>query len=230
MRPLEKALARALPPAHRQWQAWVRQEPALCRVTYEQLRADLVPGLSSRPHADVLLAALWRLAHRDREAGRVLLACLLPGVRAIATRYQHRLGYEEAFTVAVAGLWERIAHFDPPASHVAYRVLWLAGRRVHRAARDRREDVARSRPLTRDETVVEVSQEVSIGVTLGEAVSAGIVTRRDAWLVWATHCAGLTVAEAAMLLGLGYEQAKKRRQRADAALKAWLGASGNASA
>jgi DNA-directed RNA polymerase specialized sigma24 family protein len=229
MTSLERALSQALPPTRRQWLAWVRREPVLVGMSYEQLRTELTPGHSSSARADVLLAALWRLTRHDREAGRLLLACLLPGVRAIAGRYRCSLGHEEAFAVAVAALWERIARFDPPTSHVAYRLLWLAGRRVHRAAESQRDTVARYQPLTSDETLVDVMPEVSAKVTLGEAVSAGVVTRRDAWLVWATYGAGLTVAEAAALLGLHYEQAKKRRQRADAALGAWLGGDGTAS-
>lgn len=222
MRPPERALARALPPTRRQWTAWARQERVLRGITYEQLRAELTPGRSSRPRADALLAALWRLARHDREAGRILLACLLPGVRRIVARYGRSLGQDEAFMTAGVALWERIARFDPPADYVAYRMLWLAGRRVHHAAVSGRAEADRCRPVTGDETAVEVTSGVSVRVTLGEAVSAGVVTRRDAWLVWATHCAGLTVVEAAGLLGIGYERAKKRRQRADAALKAWL--------
>lgn len=209
------------PPTLRQWQAWARREPALRHLSYERLRAELAPGPCRRERADVLLAALWRLTRHDRDAGAVLVACLVPGLGAIATRYQRSLGYDEAFMLGVAAVWDRIARFGPPDSHVAYRLLWLAGRRVHRAAVTEREQAGRHQPLADHDTVV-TEPDVPVRVTLGDAVGVRVVSRRDAWLIWATHCAGLTVAEAAGLLGMGYEQAKKRRQRADDALKSWL--------
>jgi hypothetical protein len=59
-------------------------------------------------------------------------------------------------------------------------------------------------------------------VLLRQAIARGAVTPRGAWLVWATRCAGLSLAEAGRLLDLGYEAAKKCRQRTEAALAAWL--------
>jgi DNA-directed RNA polymerase specialized sigma24 family protein len=199
-------------------------------LTYEQFRAELTPGCGSRERADEQLAALWRLARCDDEAGQALLAVLVPGFRAIAGRYQRSLGWDEAFAIAVGGAWERIARFDPPRSHVTYRLLWLAGRRVHRAAVDQEADGVGRPVVTGNETRSETGPEVSVSVTLLEAVRSEVVTRHDAWLVWATHCAGLALADAAELLGLGYEQAKKRRQRARAALETWLMLDGRASA
>lgn len=221
MRP-EVVLVGVRPPTLRQWRRWAGCEPALRGLSYERLRAELVPGRCDRARTDVLLAALWRLSHQDRDAGAVLVACLVPGLRAIAVRYQRRLGRDEAFTLAVSAVWDRVARFGPPAGHVAYRLLWLAGRRVHRAAVGERDHARRRQAITVDHHPRAGPPEVPVSVTLAEAVNAGIIGRRDAWLVWATHCAGLAVAEAAGLLGLGYEAAKKRRQRADAALKCWL--------
>ena len=43
------------------------------------------------------------------------------------------------------------------------------------------------------------------------------LTQVDAALIRATRVAGLTLTDAARLLGLSYEAAKKRRQRAEAA-------------
>jgi hypothetical protein len=211
------------PPTLRQWRAWAGREPVLRCLSYERLRAELVPGRCDRARVDVLLAALWRLTRHDRDAGGVLVACLVPGLRAIAVRYQHRLGREEAFMLAVAAVWDRVARFGPPASHVAYRLLWLAGRRVHHAAVSEREHAGRHQPLMPDHHAAVIDPPgVPVGVTLADAVDAGVIGRRDAWLVWVTHGAGLTVAEAAGLLGIGCEAAKKRRQRADTALKTWL--------
>lgn len=229
---LDTSLARTPRPTRRQWQAWARREPVLRPLTYDQLRA-LLDVARRTPHAraDALLAALWRLAHHDRDAGRVLLACLLPALRAVAARYRRTLGDEEAFTVAVTAAWDRVARFDPPTSHVAYRLQWLAGRRVHQAATRQREHAARQQHLTDELLAFAATPEgLPVRVLLGEAVDAGIVSRQGAWLVWATDCAGLSIGEAAGLLGIGYEATKKQRQRAAAALRGWLDTDRKASA
>jgi len=227
---LHATLARTLPPTRRQWRGWQDRERALRGVTYERLRVELADRRTPRARADGLLAALWRLARHDRDAGRVLLASLLPGARSIAAGYRRSLGYDEALTVAVAALWDRIARFDPPARNVAFRLVWLAGRRVNDTATARRAHAARHRLLTSPDTTPSGPAGLPVRVLLGQAVNAGVVTREGAWLTWATRCAGITLAEAAELLGIGYEAAKKRRQRTEAALAGWLGVDRKASA
>jgi hypothetical protein len=233
---LDVTLARHWRPTRRQWQGWARREPVLRTLTYDQLRtlldvATATPGL----RADGVLAALWRLARHDREAGRLLLVCLAPGLRSVAGRYRDTLGQQEAFTVAVAAVWDRVARHRPFERDVAYRLQWLAGRRVHRAAvRERVHASHREHPCAVWDPVrahqssdVEaaatgIPEGLPVRVLLAEAVGAGIVSQRDAWVVWATEVAGLGLGEAAERAGMGYEAAKKARQRATARLRAWL--------
>lgn len=233
---LDVALARQWRPTRRQWQGWARREPVLRALTYDELRAVLaVAPVTPAAGADRVLGALWRLARHDPDAGRLLLVCLVPALRAVAGRYRDALGQEEAFTVAVAAVWDRVARYRPFERDVAYRLQWLAGRRVHRAAvRERvhasyREhpcavrDPVRAHQSSDPETAATGTPEgLPVRVLLAQAVGAGIVSQRDAWVVWATEVAGLGLEEAACLAGMGYEAAKKARQRAKARLRSWL--------
>jgi DNA-directed RNA polymerase specialized sigma24 family protein len=195
----------------------------LAGLTYEQLRAKTQGGQGAPVgRADVLLGALWRLSRQDGDAGRVLLACLAPAARAVASAYWHSLGNEEAFAIAIAAMWDRIARFDPYEHYVAYRLKWLARRHVNKAATERREHRSHTRPLTDDVTAPIEPTGLPVLMLLSEAADVGAVTRRGAWLTWATHCEGLSLAQAAELAGIGYEAAKKSRQRAGKSLRGWL--------
>jgi hypothetical protein len=218
---LDTTLAGAPRPTRRQWRAWTRREPVLECLTYEQLRSELdIATGTSRARSDALLGALWRLARCDPDAGGVLLACLLPALGSVAGRYRRTLGYEEAMSVAAAAVWDRVARFDPPTDSVAYRLRWLAGRAVHRAALRQRGEAGRRQPLAED--TPGTAAGLPVRVLLGEATDAGVVPGRGAWLVWVTYCEGLSLSEAAELLGVSYDAAKQRRQRAARRLRAWL--------
>lgn len=221
---LDTILAGAPRPTRGQWRAWTRREPVLAGLGYEQLRGELaVDAGTPRARNDVLLGALWRLARSDAGAGGVLLACLAPALGAVAGRYRRTLGVDEALAVAAAAVWDRVARFDPPTENVAYRLRWLAGRAVHRAAIRQRDHAGRHQPLTED--TPGPAAGLPVRVLLGEAAGAGVVSRRAAWLLWVTNCEGLSLAEAAGLLGVSYDAAKQCRRRAALRLRAWLDAS-----
>ena len=63
--------------------------------------------------------------------------------------------------------------------------------------------------------------ELSAATLLGAAVDAGVVAEHDARLIHDTRITGRPLREVARHVGLGYEAAKKRRQRAEAAWVAW---------
>lgn len=62
---------------------------------------------------------------------------------------------------------------------------------------------------------------VAAGLILDHAAQAGVIAPIDAALIAATRLAGLTIREAADLIGIDPEAAKKRRQRVEPALAAW---------
>lgn len=209
------------PPTRRQWAAWRLTEPALRRTHPGHLRIGLTSSRAPDVDPDRTLAALWRIARHDAGAGALLVACLAPGTERIGREYGRSLGRDEAEAIAVVTIWDRVARFDPYPHHVAHRLLWLARRHVHRVAVLRR---TQSHELAADASLhVRVDAAgVPPLVLLRQAVTAGAGTARGAWLVWATRCAGLSLGDAGQLLGLGYEAAKKCRQRTEAALAAWL--------
>lgn len=233
---LDHTLARPWRPTRRQWQEWARREPVLRPLSFDQFRALLaVAPATPAAGADRLLGALWRLASHDPEAGRLLLVCLLPALRSVAGRYRDTLGSQEAFTVAVAAVWDRVARHRPFERDVAYRLQWLAYRRVHRAAvRERAHASRRADPVVRDpvhgrppgdtEAVqgTGTPEGLPVQVLLAQAAQARIVSQRDAWVLWATEVAGIGLGQAAELAGMSYQAAKKARQRAKARLREWL--------
>jgi DNA-directed RNA polymerase specialized sigma24 family protein len=58
---------------------------------------------------------------------------------------------------------------------------------------------------------------------LAAAVAAGVLTPREVVLIARTRIEGRTVREVAQILGRPYVAAKKERQRAEAALRLFLG-------
>jgi hypothetical protein len=60
-----------------------------------------------------------------------------------------------------------------------------------------------------------------VRVAVTTAVDAAVLTHQDAHLILDTRVAGGSLQQAAQRHGLGYEAAKKRRQRAEASWVAW---------
>lgn len=56
---------------------------------------------------------------------------------------------------------------------------------------------------------------------MGAALDAGVLAEHEARLISDTRVDGRTLAEVAYELGLAYEAARKRRQRAEAGWAAW---------
>jgi hypothetical protein len=65
------------------------------------------------------------------------------------------------------------------------------------------------------------TDELSGALILATAARAGAICWSDAWLLHATVITGRSVDHAASRLGVGYEMAKKRRQRAGHRWAAW---------
>lgn len=212
---LERAIGEQLP-TRRRWHTWTNLEPVLAGRDLEQVRTELRHGPQCRQ--DELLAALVRIAQRDVDAVTVVVRCLLPGLRGLISRHAPGLDRSEAFAVAVGGLAEAIVRFDGELTFVASQLLRLPRYRLQRAVRIEgtwrvqvREVHECGRPMV----------EVRAAVCLGLAVHAGLLNAADAWLIHATRVVGHSLAWAAGRLGIGYEAAKKRRQRAEARFAGW---------
>jgi hypothetical protein len=216
---LETALER-MAPTRAQWDAWTRREPSLAGLTYGDVRRMLRTGCQDRK--DELLGALVRATHADPGAFGVVAACLLPGLRRRVARYAPALDRQDALAVMVDGLYEAVAGHDAAegSRFVAGGLLALPTRRLRRAVADQQ---AWSLHACHDTEPISATAdlELSAAAMLASAVDAGVVTDRDAQLILETRIAGCSLREAARRLGLGYEVAKKRRQRAEARWAAW---------
>jgi hypothetical protein len=216
---LETALGRTTP-TRAQWEAWARREPSLAGLTYGDFRRVLRTGCQDRK--DELLGALVRATRADPEAFGVVAACLLPGLRRRVARYAPWLDREEALAVMVDALYEAVAGYyaAEDSRFVAGGLLALPTRRLRRAATDQRSWSLHAHHDT-DTASPSPGVELSAAAMLASAVDAGVVTDRDARLILDTRIAGRSLREAAQRLGLRYETAKKRRQRAEARWASW---------
>ena len=178
---------------------------------------------------DRLLRALVRLSQRScgGEPRMAVIVCLLPGIRSAVRRYQDILGRSDAWGEMLVALWDQIGTFNLARrpSRVAANLLWDATNRLVRAVRRERawldhievggagEELAAADPFL-------CHTEGLAGVLLDDS-AGGVLAPTDALLISATRLAGIRLADAAVLLGISYEAAKKRRQRAEALWVEW---------
>jgi hypothetical protein len=216
---LEAALEQVTP-TRAQWNAWARREPSLAGLTYGDLRRALRTARQDRK--DQLLGALVRATHADLGAFAVLAACLLPGIRYRIARLAPLLERQDALAIMVEALYEAVAayHTTEQSRFVAGALLELPTRRLRHAAATQRSWSAHACHAA-DANPPASGVELSATAMLASAVDAGVVSDRDAQLILATRVAGRSLREEARHLGLGYDAAKKRRQRAEARWAAW---------
>jgi hypothetical protein len=206
------------------WQQWQEAEPDLAGANFRAIRLELLECGVSPERKDALLAALIRRSRGPggSEARVAVITCLLPGVRKLAGQFARCIGWHDAVAEVIAALWIAVDRFDPETGRdrVASRLLATArGPLVRRANRERawRE---RTTAQVRLDTF-EASPSAEGRATISTAVDAGVLSDLDAALIEATRLGGLTLLDAATLLGVNYEAAKKRRRRAETSWLAW---------
>jgi len=221
-------LERAPMANRRRFAIWSRREPALGGLDPAGVVAVLHDRGRPVDHArrDGLLAALVRLAKVDSEAGVLLVVCLLPGVKARLRSHGRGLEPAEAASMMVDALWERIARYplDRRPAKIAANLLddTLAD---FIAARDRQR--AWTNHTTPAEFVDDDGADEAAGlggsveVVWHDAERAGVVSAADAGLIDVTRLVGVPMPTVARHLGVSTAAAHKRRQRAEARLRAW---------
>jgi hypothetical protein len=216
---LETALERAAP-SRLQWHAWTRGDPALAGLTYQDVRRELCTGDQDRK--DRLLGALVRVTRTDPDAFAVVAACLLPALRRRVRLLGPSLDRDDALAVLVEGLYEAVARADATLdAFVATRLLSVPTRRLRRAVSCERAWDRTSRPECHGPTADAAGIGPSAHTMLAGAVAAGVLSPVDAQLILDTRIAGYPLRGAAGRLGLAYETAKKRRQRAEVRWANW---------
>jgi hypothetical protein len=219
---IERRLRDYRPPPAR-WAEWQCDEPELRGRGYADVRRLLLDRECHAERKDALLLALVRRAGRDSEASMCVIACLYPGLSRIARRYGGVLGRDEAWGGLAEALIRRLGTFDPThrSRFVAANLLRDAGHDLRRVMR--RELWWRERVQLHEEPALEMPSAAD-GPHSGDPLAEDArLTVLDAALIRATRVGGLSLRDAAALLGLSYEAAKKRRQRAEAE---WLSRSG----
>ena len=222
-------------PSPRTFARWQALEPALAdHDDLASLVAEVRNPDTPLERENARLAALIRLARRDDEALVALIIVLRPRIRAMARRFGASLDRPDAEAEYLTAFVARARRYDldrlPPK--LATNLLLGAARKL-RATRDRHKtwrnttvhlngtDPTTALPGPGAGAGLE-GVELSPHTTIALAVRAGAIKAADATLVTATKLDGLPLADAAHLLGITYEAAKKRRQRACAALAAYL--------
>jgi hypothetical protein len=212
-------------PSKRQWRRWSAWEPVLAGRSYDDVRAELRSRNGPYERNDEVLAALCRIARVDPDAMAIAAALLLPGLRWRA-RGQRTLDPDEALSELVAALCRRIKRYD-----TVRRPHYVASNLLQDAARDFRRNTTKvlagairaAALIGADGTaaVPSVEDSLTASFVLEAAIGAGIIARSEATLVFLTIFAGIGLRDAARPLGITYEAAKKRRQRALARLGNW---------
>jgi hypothetical protein len=202
----------------RQWRTWTHQEPALRGLSWHQFVVDLATGDPGRQ--DELLAALVRVARRDPDASGVVVGALAPGIRARIARYAPGLGREDAWSIAGIGLCAAITVDPVPERFVASQLLDAAKRQLQHAVRPEATWQDHAHPLTDDNDSGQ-EDHLTGPLLLGTAVAAGVISGPDAWLLHVTVIMGHSLRWASRRLGISYEAAKKRRQRAQNRWRDW---------
>lgn len=212
-------------PTRRQLADWAAREPDLAGAGagVAELRAGQLDPAVPLAVKDRRLRALIRLARTDSDALTALLACLLPVLRTLAGRYRGSLG-DDAWPAAVEALCVAVRSYplDRRPGWVARNLARAANARL-RATRAR-EDAWAARTTDLDAPLGEPAAEgdVYVRLLLRQAVDAGVVTPAVAELIELTRIHGVPLAAVAECTGVSYEALKKRRQRGEAALAAWL--------
>lgn len=222
-------LARA-EPTRRRWRCWGSWEPALAGTTFHAVRHELHDRNASFEGKDEILAALVRIAQRhDTDAVGVVVALLLPGLQRRARR-PHHCGGEDAFSEVLAAVCGHILRYDTARhpSHVASNLLQRSTRDLNRAVAQARAHAGHvcsleaAGEIAEPRTVTEVALDSRL--LLGSVADTGTDSRSDVALLYTIDFIGVPLRDVARALGIGYEAAKKRRQRARRRLRTrWRG-------
>jgi DNA-directed RNA polymerase specialized sigma24 family protein len=221
---LATTLERVAPTTH-QWRRWSAWEPVLAGRSYADVRAELHNRNDAYERNDKVLASLCRIARNDADAMTIIAALLLPGLRRRARR-QRALDAEEALSELVAALCRRIVGYDTArrARYVASNLLQDSTRDLQRSTTKVAAGAVSVCPLVgTDLAAAEPGREegITASLVLETAMGTGIISRSEAALILLTVFADVGLREAAQALGITYEAARKRRQRAFARLASW---------
>lgn len=188
---------------------------------------------SARPEqTDPVLLALLALARTDRLAGRVALQAILPALKNHAAQLRCRAdSLDEVWELLLFYAWQGICSYplrrhSQVAANLELDVLHHTIREFNRADR-RRERACPALTLELLNLHIRRRQLTAPSFPgderlLAEAVAASVIAEEDAQLILDTRIDGVLLQLVAEAIDLPYWSLYKRRERAEAALRAWL--------
>jgi DNA-directed RNA polymerase specialized sigma24 family protein len=213
---------------------WARSAPALAGFASPDA---LLAYLHREPpeRTDAPLAALLACAAADRRAGRVCLQAILPALKRQATRLRQPPELrDELWALLLGCAWEAICTYPQArrrrvAANLVLEVLHASTRALRRGA----SPFAAPPPPAQRPLLLGLDEAARVAAPppprpggaealLAGAVAAGVLAPAEAELILATRLDGVSLRALAAAGGVGYEQLRKRRQRAEARLRASL--------
>ena len=192
-------------------------------VPVGELKARLLHPSTPYATRDAAIGVLITRAKAEGGAWTVGLAgVLLPGMRRALEPLVEACPAKQADLEAqmLVGLLAALAHCAPARPRPAG---FLCGRAYDAAKQLVRAELAeRARPARRAISAEPPKPWGHPDFVLARAVAQGVLCADDAELIGATRLGEMTLAEAARSWGLAYKAAERRRQRAEAALVAWI--------
>jgi len=208
--------------------AWVVSEAVLGRFeTPDRLIGFLWDQRAASEEKDRVLLALLRRARTEELASRLVLQAMLPGLKTLAGAMlkrhpEHRdpaLERDELWQVLFVEMLERIKTYPlerRPGSVAANLVLDVKHAVLAEAQRARAAagELPLDEPLEPDEQALWSRPGVDVEEPLRRAVQAKAITAADAELLLLIEVDGLGLRESGERLGLPYNTARIRVQRA----------------
>jgi DNA-directed RNA polymerase specialized sigma24 family protein len=219
-----------------EFRRWKVAEPALARFNSpDRLIRFLWDKQASPVEKDRLLAALLRSARTESSASRVVLQAMLPALKVLSAEFLRRdpdregepaLEREELWQVLFVAMLERIKTYplDDRPRKIAANLRWDTKHAVLPEldrARSARHDLPKDEPLEPvGESAPYMAEDVE--APLRRAVAARAISQADADLLLWVDVDRVSLRLAAERLGISYNAAKHRRQRARRALLMFL--------
>lgn len=218
-------LQRPLPAA---FASWRHRQSVLRR--FDRV-SDLLPALhqAASVESDPLLLALLVLAADDPLAGRVVLQAILPALKTQARTLARRdASRDEIWELLLYYAWSAIRTYPTRtrlrkvAANLVLQVLHDTTREL---ARNRRPAHLAGAPPTAPATPSTPGRpRRRVGYRTGlvfDGVRAGVISRRDAALILRSRVHDVPLAVLADEADVPYDALRKRRQRAERALRQW---------
>lgn len=192
-------------------------------VALDELQALLLNRATSFKTRDVVVAELIRRYHIDGDDwGIALVGVLLPGLLGMASRLAGGFpGDTDCIDAAIlAGFFDAATTCPLDGERLSARLLWAAFREGHAI---RTQDVTAayhrsSRPIGSGA----LRPAAHPDFILSRAVDADVITKAEAELIGSTRLDGVSVAKAARKHGMSAPSLRRRRQRAEARLVAFI--------